>query len=329
MLPDYETYPWQVMDYNSPEARLSRTFMPYAFEASQRLDNSRKRLVHYTSAENAFRIIRNKEFWLRRTSEMNDYTEVVHGYNCLWDAMKGDVGKKFITTLKDIVPKAFDEVNHLFTGWEPMIFLDTYIGCLSEEEAREDELGRLSMWRAYGAGGGVAIFMPGRFFLEPNDHINAFTSPVAYMARPQVEEQLAAVTSAISAHADELRSSNHDHLVGLIFNMLRFAVICTKHEGFREETEWRILHTAGLDEGRLKPTVELINGMPQPVVKIPLSHTADHPTGIELSELFEKILIGPARSQSTIREGLIMALNDAGVPNPKDRVLMSNIPLRA
>ena len=39
-----------------------------------------KRFVHYTSADNALKIIRTKRLWMRNTTCMADYREVEHGY---------------------------------------------------------------------------------------------------------------------------------------------------------------------------------------------------------------------------------------------------------
>lgn len=317
------------MDYNSPPMKLARIFLPYAIEASEQLQSSKKRLVHYSTAENLIKIIRGKEFWLRRTAEMNDFLEIQHGHTCLLQALKSSSGERFKKTLRDAMPDVVKQVDGLFSSWEDDILFNTYIGCMSEEADREADLGRLSMWRAYGQGGGVAIMMPSRFFLEDNEQVNAFSSPVAYLDQRGLESQLDKITFAINQNLELLQSNDPGQLAGLLFSCLRFAVICTKHEGFREETEWRIVHTQDLDDGHLQPTVEIIRGIPQQVIKIPLHTTAEKPTDIVISDLIERIVVGPARSQTTIRDALIAELEKAGVSNANKRVFTSNIPLRS
>ena len=41
------------------------------------------RFVHYTSAENALKIIQSKRLWLRNTLCMSDFREVQHGFDIL------------------------------------------------------------------------------------------------------------------------------------------------------------------------------------------------------------------------------------------------------
>jgi hypothetical protein len=43
----------------------------------------KKRFVHYSSAENIFKIISSKTMWLRNTRGMADYSEVELGYGML------------------------------------------------------------------------------------------------------------------------------------------------------------------------------------------------------------------------------------------------------
>jgi hypothetical protein len=53
--------------------------------------------------------------------------------------------------------------------------------------------------------------------------------------------------------------------------MLAFAVLCTKHPGFAEEAEWRVIHCPWWENSpHLLKETELIQGVPQPVYKIAL-----------------------------------------------------------
>ena len=67
---------------------LERIFMPQA--RKQRVEHHSRenhdggaRFVHYTSAENALKIIQSKRLWLRNTLCMSDFREVQHGFDIL------------------------------------------------------------------------------------------------------------------------------------------------------------------------------------------------------------------------------------------------------
>src|ERR1700742_3802814 len=60
--------------------KLNEIFFPHFWEKRLSLKESDRRLVHYTSAENALRILTDKAIVLRSTVCMNDYSEVQHGH---------------------------------------------------------------------------------------------------------------------------------------------------------------------------------------------------------------------------------------------------------
>ncbi len=67
-------------------------------------------------------------------------------------------------------------------------------------------------------------------------------SPVAYLAESSVHKGLAEIIENIHANADYLRTVERSILVRTVFMMLLAAVVCLKHEGFREEREWRAIY---------------------------------------------------------------------------------------
>jgi hypothetical protein len=52
-----------------------------------------QRLVHYTSAQNAYRIIKHAQIWMRSAALMNDYSEIEHGLGCLRRAWSSESGE--------------------------------------------------------------------------------------------------------------------------------------------------------------------------------------------------------------------------------------------
>lgn len=302
-------------------------FQPSAVENYERVTNEQRRFVHYTTASNAMSIIQNSEFWMRKTSCMNDWTEVDHGRECVVAAYKVFEGP-FKDSVDSIYPGLSEAVKNRVNEWLPYFDSDTYIFCLSEHLDDEDESGRLSMWRAYGNTTGAALVINRDSFLTDTDVLKTYSSPVSYLQDYEVE--FGRVITNIKSNVDFLKSIGRDTMFGMIFNMFRFAVLCTKHPGFREEREWRLIHTPPLDKSpHLVREIYSINDVPQPVYKIPLrNHPNDGLTGIEIPELIERIIIGPTQYPSAIYAAFKDLLEQAGVSNPEEKVHFSNIPLR-
>ncbi len=134
--------------------RLQGIFMPYAtkrisqyYEAT----GSVARFVHYTSAEAALQIIKSKRIWMRNTTCMSDYSEVMLGYSILLKFFSNDNNKKeFIKALEGVATGVAPEAIKLFDQLTNDIRFNTYIAAVSEHDVEEDFHGRLSMWRAFG-----------------------------------------------------------------------------------------------------------------------------------------------------------------------------------
>lgn len=75
------------------QERLSAILTP---EAHSRLKSVEQadgvRFVHYTTAEVAVSIIKNRGIWMRNAFVMNDYSEVRYGMDCFPSARHGAFG---------------------------------------------------------------------------------------------------------------------------------------------------------------------------------------------------------------------------------------------
>ena len=63
--------------------KMESIFMPYATARREVIRKANGRFVHYTSAENAIKILYTKQIWMRNARCMADYMEVAHGYQML------------------------------------------------------------------------------------------------------------------------------------------------------------------------------------------------------------------------------------------------------
>jgi hypothetical protein len=316
----------------SPEQKLLfEIFMPYADRRIQRVRDKGIRLVHYTGADEAISIIKNKEVWMRNASCMSDWSEVQHGLDCLtktYDASR--VGDRFRKTLNSVHAGLSDDIEAHFNKFVPWFRNHSYLACVSEHREQENAHGRLSMWRAYGRGTGVGIVLNNTGFLGTSDALKAYVSPVAYLSDKRFGVEFAKIVRKIKDNVDFLRSRDREEIKNRAFNMFLFAALCTKHPGFSEELEWRIVYAPALHpSNRLIRETRTINGIPQTIFKIPLKNVPEEGLlGVEVSEIIERIIIGPTQYPAALRDAFYWALTDAGVKGAHDRIYMSDIPLR-
>ncbi len=318
------------IDFASDQIRLANIFHPHAMRTINDVMKKNTRFVHYTSASAALEIIRTKTFWMRKTSCMNDFMEVDQGLDCLDEAYRGKAGEKLRATLDEIFDGITNQIEELFRGWLPHLRADTYIACFSEHPDTEDMHGRLSMWRAYSQSTGVALVVNNTPFLSESNALGIYASPVAYLDNTSFQTEFAKTVDGINANADFLRALGRDAVISCVFNAFKFAVLCTKHPGFIEENEWRVICTPAMEQSQhLGKDIEVIQGIPQPVYKIPLRNFPEEGlVGMEIPEILDRIIIGPTEYPAAIQEAFETLLADAGVEDPKSRVCVSGLPLR-
>ena len=316
------------MDLSPEQIRLFGIFFPYAFQKYTAIGDGR--LVHYTSAEAAVSMVRSKEVWMRNSTAVNDFMEIEHGLECLTKAYNGDRGSKFKQVLNSMFPGFIEDLEKKFNGWIPHFRTDTYITCVSEHLPSEDRTGRLSMWRAYGGTTGVAVVLKNGPFLTQSNALNAYSSPVAYRNEDEFAENFSSITTAIETNSEFLATLGQEKVMSNVFSMLRFAVLCTKHPGFHEEREWRVIYSPKFEPSkRLILDTQIIRGVPQKIFKIPLKNVPEEGfTGAEIPEFVERVIIGPTQYPIAIRDAIIGLLEEAGMENASSKVWASDIPLR-
>lgn len=315
----------------SPEQeRFARILHPHMLQQHLHAAAEGTRFVHYTTADVAMSILRSKEIWMRKSSCMNDYLEVQYGLARLYKAYgQTEVGKKFQSALNKIFDGITVDIEKLFNGWTPHFQTNTYFACVSEHKNAEDTFGRLSMWRAYGETTGVALVVNNSVFLTAADGLKAYSSPVAYLDDQEFENEFAKIADNISTESDFLRTQGRQEITGRIFNMLRFAALCTKHPGFAEEMEWRVVYCPTLEKSPyLTKEIRVIKGVPQPIYKIPLRDIPEAGFLGAIPTLINRIIIGPTQYPLALQEAFVQLLTDAGVSDPESKVYVSDIPIR-
>lgn len=329
--------PQEVRKIHDESVRIMSITMPYALKQMQAMyertpDQTHGRFVHYTTAEAALSIIRTKRFWLRNTNCMSDYREVQHGFDIFnryfLDAAKR---KAFVDAFDACAPGAADDAFLAFNNWWQDLRLNTYIACVSEHQDSEDTHGRLSMWRAFGGTGtrvGVVLRLPYVSISGASLALNF--SPVAYLSEPGARRVIDQVITNVQANRDYLRTLGREVLAQIVFQIFASGIVCLKHEGFYEEREWRAIYTPKRWFSPIvESSTEVVAGVPQIIHKIPLDGSISPLTAdLDFAQVFDRLIVGPTPYPWPIYAAFVEALKAAGVPNPEERVFVSDVPMR-
>jgi hypothetical protein len=311
-------------------ARLLSIFLPNAFNRFTHVRSNNLRFVHYTNADVAAQILKHKRIWMRLSSTMNDFMEIEHGFECLNATWKSNLGAEFKALLEQIRNGLSNEIETKFNAWLPGFRDQTYLTSFSEHDDDEDVLGRLSMWRAYGGSTGVAMVINNAPFLAESSELNIYSSPVGYHDTDSFALEFESVVGAVRKEMDFLKVQADEVIQAYVFHMLRFSILCTKHPGFREEREWRVIYNPSYEHSsQLEHHVETVRGIPQGVVKIPLKRFTAESLDLQPRTLINRIIIGPNEYGTEMREAFLKLLRDARVPDGSVAVVNSHIPLRS
>lgn len=286
----------------------------------------RPHLGHYTSVSTLESIVRNEELWLSHPMLMNDYEEL------RWGMLEG---RRIFLESTDLVeacgsPERYQilahNFNEYFNRFDSEYSHDVYVGCFCRHDPLDDD-GLLSMWRAYGAnGGGVAIvFDTGK--LTPREETPLVLHPVTYLT---TGARLDWIDGAIATCTNFLKSNNvADHDIYKVawhyFHRLKHFALFTKHKGFSEECEWRLVYTPDMDhDNEYTPMLgySVTAAGIQPKLKLKLGSRAP------LAEIVQTILLGPTASSFLSQLAVKRMLKQLNRPELADRVRICSTPFR-
>lgn len=294
-------------------------------------------LAHYTSIETAECVLRNDELWLSNPLYMNDLEEMRAGISIgttLFSEFAQAVGQN--THQVETLSQAF---NHYLVHLQTAAALDTYVFCLSEHELGDCD-GLLSMWREYGRDGNGAALVFDTQKINYQPHSPLLISKVTY-ASP--DERVSAMKNGLTEWARITKNAKppDDQLylaAYAAFNFVKTLALTTKHRGFAEEKEWRVVYVPERDPfGYLKSQLDYFLGPRgvEPKLKYKLGSVLkaeersvpDLPTG-SLSDILGFILLGPSVSSPLSKSAFIRMLHRINKGEYEDRVFPSTIPLR-
>lgn len=311
-------------------AELARVFFPYYEQRKSAVIAAGDRFAYYTNAETASKILGAQEFWLRNALVMNDFSEIAHGMECLRLAYDSSGGKILRAGLESCFPGITGEIEAMYNRLVPLIRYGTFITCFSEHSPAEDTRGRLSMWRAYGGTTGVAIVINGAVMHSESAALGAFSSPVYYGDLRDFGAAFDRVALGIAGRPELLAHAGRDRIRELVFHMLRFTALCTKHPAFHEELEWRVIASPSIiNSERLIPSLEVVRGVPQQVLKIRLANAPELGlVGLAIPELIDRVIVGPCEFPEITATAFRERLKALAVPDWEERVVVADVPLR-
>lgn len=318
---------------SDPHFKMRSIFDPDSMRKRLDLVRNGSRLVHYTSAAVALSIIRHKEVWMRNVRLMNDFGEVRYGMRALGEFFASGLKERneFVDAMDSIRAGLANDVLKKAGTWTLFAEKAAFITCLSEHPNSESQTGRLSMWRAYGAGSvGVAVVMNPTPFYGVAKDFGAYSYPVRYMPAAALPALFSEVTKNILQDLAFLRNQPEHSVKHHLFELLFHLAIGSKHPAFAEELEWRIAHVPALyGKDVLSRSRETIGGIPQIVYKIPLVNRPDLGiTGIEVGELVDEIIIGPTNHPDEVKAAFVDELVEQKIQFDHDRIRSCGIPLR-
>lgn len=315
------------------------------------LKDSGRKFAHYTTAENALNILSGRSLWLRNAAVMNDHSEIEHGRAILDRLLEieAPLGHDFFGAL-DAVHDGISNTIRARYYQEAHSARDlTYMTSLCEHDA-DDWLGQLSMWRAYGGSrASVALVFNPEVIFDPSVSLGVSASPVLYGEDGAVAAELSNVIAGLKAAPETIAAVDPWMVAHVVSAALHFALLSTKHRGFREEREWRILARADdlPTSGPVRRKIQSIGGIPQLVQVLPLhGHGSPLPCnevqfqhGMESDEvmflpqfswgrLIDRIIVGPSLFPETVKAAIEAQLRMDGVDRWDQLVSLSEIPLR-
>lgn len=290
-------------------------------------------LAHYTSIGTLEKIIQNNEVWLSNPLNMNDLNELRFGmregvlafrtHHGLMTACGND--EKRITLLN-----YFDEK---FQRYDLEHAFDTYVFCVSEHEPGNDD-GVLSMWRGYGASGaGVAIvFDPTKF--QKNERSPLIIDKVAYInpeaQRHWMNERLDEIVVLVEGR--NLGDRDLYSIAHYWLEKVKLFSLFTKHTGFDEEREWRVVYLKERDvETALVPMLgyAITNRGVEPKLKLKIAPLPGiFADDLSLEKIVAKIILGPSLSSVLANSAVLRLLEVNGRTELSKRVVASTIPFR-
>jgi hypothetical protein len=253
-------------------------------------------LAHYTSIKTLEKIAQTGEIWFSNPLYMNDVDELRYGMNLGLHAVRSHTG------LREACPPAhynalLDAFDQLYSTFDNDSAFDVYVFSCSEHDDRIGDDGLLSMWRGYGGdGNGVAIVFDMAQLLAARTPL--LIRQVQYLS---YEESEAWMDAKLQRFAQALQQAGGPveqmkQAAAALFERIKVFALFTKHRGFHEEREWRVVYLREQDrEGELTQQLHYTidtRGI-EPKLRFTTDALGGPQAGPTLREMVQRIILGP------------------------------------
>lgn len=290
-------------------------------------------LAHYTSITTFESILQHDELWFSHPLEMNDWEELIFGMREGANAFKQHKGLRTACGNEKTHSELLNYFDYYFREFEDKHAFDTYILCFSEHDST-DEDGALSMWRAYGQNGNGISLVIDSSEITYNESSPFIIAPVTYGSS---DDRRSWISKKLDDLSVLMTDANMDDkcLYTLAYQWVQRLIVFSlfsKHDGFREEKEWRVVYISDRDtEGEFKEMLSYhaSNDGLQPKLKMKLKDIPNALGGaISLEKLINRIILGPTTSSAIAAKTLERVVEQKGKPSLVEKVLASSIPFR-
>jgi len=290
-------------------------------------------LAHYTSIETLERVARTDEIWFSNPLYMNDVDELRFGMNLGLQAVRTHPALR-AACAPEVYNALLDAYGRLFSAFDSDSAFDVYVFSCSEHDEEIGDDGLLSMWRGYGGNGnGVAlVFDPARLPLAPDSPL--LLRQVKYLSHERshawMDERLrsfAAVLARVVLSVDQAWSAAE-----ALFERVKLFALFTKHRGFHEEREWRLVYLRERDhDARMTHLLHYAIGPRGIEPKFRFTTRAlgddEHPAPA-LDDVISRIILGPVSATPLVQRSVVRML-EINRPPLADRVVRSTTPYRS
>jgi len=303
------------------------------FEEESDFPAQRPLLAHYTSVAVLDGMMANDEIWFSHPLYMNDLEELRFGMIEGANAFRNSAELRAAFTDDQLYDSLMVHFNNLFVEFDTKHVFDTYVMCLANHKP-EDNDGLLSMWRGYGAGGsGVAIVFD-TTKISFNESSPFIIGAVRYATRAKRLEWIETKIKGLAELVVGTTPSDEElfYIAHYWIERLKVFSLFTKHAGFHEEQEWRIVYMNERDkEGKLKDMLGYAitpRGV-EPKLKFkvkPLEGLfGEH---LSLEGIIDRIILGPTTSTVIAANSVKRLLQHKGKPALAEKIVPSTIPFR-
>lgn len=295
--------------------------------------SNRPLLAHYTSIQTIEKILTNRQLWLSNPLFMNDLEELRFGMMEGRSEFLQNRHLKDACGNDDRFAELTDAFNSLFADFEFNHALNTYMISFSEHDPENND-GLLSMWRGYANGGAGAAIVFDTAAINSNDSSPLLVGKVDYASKEKriewINSKIEWLASLIGTHGPT--PINLGSAAKAFFHRLKYFALFSKHHGFSEEREWRIVYMSDRDtDKKLHQFFGHIttNKGIEPKLMLPIK-PIDGITDNDLSleKIIDRIILGPSIASTLGVNSLQHMLRRVKSDALAELIIASDIPYR-